>query len=97
MDKTVMIAECQEPWIYWWKIITQDERKALQKRHFPSVFSFVIDREIRIIWNLEGPDPIQDSEWIELANAIFQKPVGCTPKEQKEIWRQVYRIASDRI
>jgi hypothetical protein len=88
MDKIVVIAECAEP---------TEDRKTLRKKYYPTLASFMIDKEIKHVWESEKPNPLQDYDWIELANIIFGAPLRFTGKQQKEIWRQVYRIASDRL
>lgn len=102
MEKTIHIAECQEPWIYWWELLRSAEQDQMASKYFgrPSAGFFgvlVTPNEVRHIWASEGINPLEDYDWIELADTTFRDRDRFNPEQQKEIWRQVYRIASDRI
>ncbi len=101
METPIHIADCQEPWIYWWGILTFDERMAVKERYFPDSWPMwstsVPDHELKRAWERERPHPLQDYDWIDLADRIFRDQNAFNPGQQKEIWRQVYRIASGKI
>ena len=101
MDKVIHIAECQEPWIYWWELLTIDECKALKQKYFAESHPFwkasLLEPEIKIAWEQEKPDPLWDEDWLRLANESLQPLRRNIREREKEIWRQVYRIASDKI
>lgn len=107
MDKVTHIAECQEPWIYWWKTLSVADKIRLLHVHVPKLtlgiaeFGFggeLVDPVwIRMIWEAKRPDPLEDHQWIMLAFDTFACVGKYNETEDREIWRQVYRIASDRI
>lgn len=96
MDKVIHIAECQEPWIYWWELLDQETKERLWSIYMPGV-EYPSETGVRRIWERVQPSALQDYDWITLADQIFRDHYRFTPEQQKEIWRQVYRIASDRI
>jgi hypothetical protein len=93
---TVVIAECKEPWIYWWELLTAEERKAFKEKYFPKAV-YLITEEIKKTWEQEKPEPLSDEDWLQLATAIFDPHRAYPRLYAQEIWRQVYRIASERI
>jgi hypothetical protein len=101
MNPTI-IAECKEPWLFWWLLLTIDEKKAIKKKYFPDSHphftASLLDDEKQKAWEQEKPDPIVDLEWLQLVTTIYDYPrLPASRAEEQEIWRQVYRIASERI
>lgn len=84
-----VVYECKEPWIYWWALSSTGKDLYDKIQQEPD--------KIKEIWQRERIHALQDYEWVELA----EKTVGDTEYfeelQTKEIWRQVYRIASERI
>lgn len=107
MEKTIHIAECQEPWIYWWAILSHADRVKTVTLRLPGMKwdynTFGFDGElvepslIQRLWHIERPRPLQDYEWLSLADKTFKDAHLFGEEQTREIWRQVYRIASDRI
>jgi hypothetical protein len=94
MSDPVIIAECIEPWLFWWELLSKDAQAVLEHRYkvtFPS------PEEKAFIWQNERPHPLQDNDWIELADRTFRDAHLFQDEDTKEIWRQVYRIASEKI
>lgn len=106
-DKTIGLNECPEPWIYWWETLRiYDKRRLLlvhirEKQFSDSEFGFggelVDPTYIQAVWEAEKPGPLPHHEWLSLAASILQDPDTFTEDRNQEIWRQVYRIASERI
>lgn len=102
MANPVIIAECQEPWLFWWALLPIEERKALKQKYFstshPHFKASLLDLEKQTVWVNERPEPLREDDWINLGTIAIQhfRPVF-SRKEEREIWRQVYRIASERI
>lgn len=98
---TVIIGECKEPWLYWWELLPIEERKAIKQKYFaeswPNWKSALLEPEIKEAWEQEKPEPIRDEDWLHLAIDWLEHTTMQDRRRIKEIWRQVYRIASKRI
>lgn len=90
MNNCVQIAECKEPWIYWWALRNF-------RNECPADLMLITPAKIKEIWDREQIHPLQDYEWIELADLTFRGIDRFNDEQTREIWRQVYRIASQRI
>jgi hypothetical protein len=101
MRKPFLSAECPNPWIYWWKQLMYGQRFDLSLKHFgkpPEGFGEQLSNaELEFIWRQEKLSPLQEYDWIELADRTFRDPNLFDEEQTKEIWRQVYRIAGERI
>lgn len=95
------IAPCEAEGPYWWALLTKEEKVALKERYFPRSWpnwrGNLLDEEKHTVWEKERPHPLQDFEWLALAEKIYGDIHLFNRKETKEIWRQVYRIASEKI
>lgn len=98
-----IISECKEPWLFWWALVPTDEKKALKRKYFPDSApafpTWLLEDEIRQAWEIEQPEPLCDLDWLDLAHRTIDYPkiVLSNTKQEREIWRQVYRIASEKI
>ena len=102
MATPLIIAHCQNPWLFWWSLLPIEERKVLKQKYFstshPNFAGALLDHQKQAVWEAEKPEPLREADWIDLATILINssRPVF-TPKEQREIWRQVYRIASEYV
>jgi hypothetical protein len=106
MRTPINTAECPEPWIYWWETLRIHDKIRLLLVHLKKEFTgaefgfggeLVDPKYIRAAWEAEKPPPLPDHEWLALAASVIQDPHIFNEDRTQEIWRQVYRIASDKI
>lgn len=99
---TTIISECKEPWLYWWLLLTTEQKKAVKKKYFaashPHFTATLMDEEKQQAWEQEKPEVLDDLAWLQLATTTVDIPrLPASSKEEREIWRQVYRIASEKM
>lgn len=99
MSKPIQISECKEPWMFWWHLLPTEEKKALKQKYFPEscphFTTWLLETEVKTAWEQEKPEALTDDDWMELAANYYKYPLG--RERTREVWRQVYRIASQRI
>jgi hypothetical protein len=95
----MVISPCTEPWMYWWHLLPKEKKIALKQKFFPNSYPALMthlsEKEIKTIWEQEKPGALDDDDWMELAANYQRYPLG--RDGTREVWRQVYRIASKRI
>lgn len=98
MCEPVIISECKDPWLYWWRLSSPAEWQRRRLTYCPEkgLTQSLAEEDIRRIWEGEEAKPLDDENWIQLAERIL-KGFKYSTKEQEEVWRQVYRIASARL
>lgn len=103
MSDKIIISECKEPWLYWWLWLPYPHRKRLIKQYFPDHqkrfpdSTFITPADQKTIWAKEKAEILSDNQWLQLAQTALIYEEHLSSKDRQEIWRQVYRIASERI
>lgn len=88
------IQECPEPWLYWWLLLPLKTQINLCKRYFPQQHGPLTREQRKQMWQAESQPALTDDQWLELGESCINDPFHPSPIHRKEIWRQVYRIAS---
>lgn len=97
MIDTTLIRECSNPWVFWWYLLPHMDRYTLGMKYFPNRESWPQQDEIKFIWEEIKPKPLKEFDWLKLADLCLPVNKFCSLEHEREIWRQVYRIASQRL
>jgi hypothetical protein len=97
MNNTVIISDCKNPWIYWWLGLPPIDQRLLKLKHFPKSGRIIHTRQVEMLWRRVRPGPLEPADWLKLADNVTANPSYFTRTQEREIWRQVYRIASEKI
>lgn len=90
--------ETQE-WIFWWALLSYDDQCYIKGKYFPEGENVnLTQQQQKAAWEQEIPIYLlQDEDWLNLAVDWLENTKRFSEPEIKEIWRQVYRIASEKM
>lgn len=98
-DKIEPTAPEVQEWIFWWALLSYDDQCHIKGTYFPENETVnLTQQQQKAAWEQEIPIyHLQDEDWLNLAVDWLENTKRFSEPEIKEIWRQVYRIASEKM